>query len=305
MTFLLAVLVRATWTIRIGKRSLRISALALMLAVNALAILYLGTTAWANSQSCLDENDQIDSIRQMLASERKIAHAGGQVTGADGEVYKYTNCLEAFSRCIEDGVHFVELDFRLTTDKEIVCIHNWRKDFVKSDGTMAESAVSLEEFRQGRIRGGFTPMTMEDVASALQSHGDVYIVLDLKGSGEEVKEGYRLMAQEYPDLIPQLIPQFYHVSEYESLYALGYRAMIYTLYKTEEWERSEDALNEFAMRVRLVGITMGKRRALDDSFLSQVLGTGQPVYANTVDSPARQQKLYDRGVSAVYTNVVP
>ena len=50
---------------------------------------------------------------------------------------------------------------------------------------------------------------------------------------------------------------------------------------------------------------MGKRRALDDSFLSQVLGTGQPVYANTVDSPARQQKLYDRGVSAVYTNVVP
>ena len=241
----------------------------------------------------------------MLASERKIAHAGGQVTGADGEVYKYTNCLEAFSRCIEDGVHFVELDFRLTTDKEIVCIHNWRKDFVKADGTMAESAVSLEEFRQGRIRGGFTPMTMGDVASALQSHGDVYIVLDLKGSGEEVKEGYRLMAQEYPDLIPQLIPQFYHVSEYESLYALGYRAMIYTLYKTEEWERSEDALNEFAMRVRLVGITMGKRRALDDSFLSQVLGTGQPVYANTVDSPARQQKLYDRGVSAVYTNVVP
>ena len=305
MTFLLAVLVRATWTIRIGKRSLRISALALMLAVNALAILYLGTTAWASSQNCLDGNDQIDSIRQMLASERKIAHAGGQVTGADGEVYKYTNCLEAFSRCIEDGVHFVELDFRLTTDKEIVCIHNWRKDFVKADGTMAESAVSLEEFRQGRIRGGFTPMTMEDVASALQSHGDVYIVLDLKGSGEEVKEGYRLMAQEYPDLIPQLIPQFYHVSEYESLYALGYRAMIYTLYKTEEWERSEDALNEFAMRVRLVGITMGKRRALDDSFLSQVLGTGQPVYANTVDSPARQQKLYDRGVSAVYTNVVP
>lgn len=305
MTFLLAVCVRAFWTIRLGKRTVRISALALMLVVNALAIVYLGTAVLADSQSYLEEGDQIDRIREMLSEEKKIAHAGGQVIGEDGEVYKYTNCLEAFSRCVEDGVHFVELDLRLTTDKEIVCIHNWRKDFMKADGTMAQSAVSLEEFRQGSIRGSFTPMTMEDVALALREHPDSYIVVDLKGSEEEMVEGYRLLAQKYPDLMPQLIPQFYHVSEYDSLYELGFRSMIYTLYKTEEWERSESALNEFAMRVSLVGITMGKKRALDENFLSQVLATGQPVYANTVDNPARQQKLFDLGVSAVYTNVVP
>lgn len=303
ITVLLAARVRAYWTLRLRTRTVRISALVVMLIVNALALLYLGSDVFISSRRYLSEREQIDNIRNMLAREQRIYHAGGGVTGPDGIVYNYTNSREAFQQSLDRDEKFVELDFRFTTDGELVCIHNWKKDFVKPDGTLAEGQVSLEEFLQGKIQGHFTPMTVEEVAGAMREHPDLHIVVDLKG--DDVIEGYRVLAQKYPDLMPRLIPQFYHAVQFDYLYGLGYRAMIFTLYRTSEWERSEASLNSFAMRQMLVGITMGTYR-IDDggTFLRQVLKTRQPVYIHTVDDPARQQELFDMGVSAVYTNVL-
>ena len=358
VTCLLAVRVRAFWTIRIGRkraqagttggqengsgnRTIRISALAIMIILDLLLVIILGVTAYSRSRRYHAECDQISQIRTMLADEKRIYHAGGGVIGPDGQIYNYTNSLEAFQQSLERGVKFVELDFRFTTDGELVCIHKWNEDFVPEgaavvegaaeeatpaeeapegvavvegvvedeapeeeapeEGPQGNGAVSLDEFLRGKIRGVFTPMTVEDVAAAMREYPDLHIVVDL--TGDDVVRGYRMLAKRYPDLMPRLIPQFYHATQFNYLYSLGYRAMIFTLYRSGDWELSESALNSFAMRQMLVGITMGTYRVGDGSVVRQVLSTRQPVYIHTVDDPVRAQELFDMGVSAVYTNV--
>ena len=362
VTCLLAVRVRACWTIRIGRktapaekqtakadeqengtgnRTIRISALAVMIILDLLLVGILGVSAYSRSRRYHAECDRISQIRSMLAEEKRIYHAGGGIIGPDGQIYNYTNSMEAFQQSLDRGVKFVELDFRFSTDGELVCIHKWNEDFVPEgavpavsvpedaavaegapedaavaegaagdaadaeeapeEGPQGNGAVSLDEFLRGKIRGFFTPMTMEDVAAAMREHPDLHIVVDLKG--DDVVRGYRMLAKRYPDLMPRLIPQFYHATQFDYLYGLGYRAMIFTLYRSGDWELSEAALNSFAMRQMLAGITMGTYRVGDGSFVRQVLSTRQPVYIHTVDDPVRAQELFDMGVSAVYTNI--
>lgn len=301
LTVVLAVLVRAYWNIRIGKRCIMISALAVAVAVDLLILGWTTAQALAQSRRYHEAYEQVAPVRLLMEEEKRICHAGGSVTGADGKKYKYTNSLEAFRLSLERGARLVELDFRISTDGALVCIHKWKKDFIREDGTRSEEAVSLEEFRKGKIRGSFTPMTMEDVAKAMEEHPELYIVVDLKG--DDFFRGYRILAQEYPELMARMIPQFYHASQFDDLYSLGYRAMIYTLYRTSEWERSEAVLNSFAMRQVLAGITMGNYRVKDGGvFLRQVLKTREPVYVHTVDDPDRAHELFEMGVSAIYTN---
>lgn len=302
VTCLMALKVRAFWEIRIGKNKVRISALVILLLVDLLSVGYLGYEAYARSCRYHEERDQIASVRALLAQQKRIFHAGGEIAGPDGAVHRYTNSREAFQQCLDRGVCFVELDFRFTTDGEMACIHKWHEDFVKADGTLAGEAVSLEEFLQGKIQGCLTPMTVEDVAAAMREHPDLYIVVDLKG--EDVIRGYRILAKRYPDLITRMIPQFYHATQFNYLHNLGYRAMIFTLYRSGDWELTESALNSFTMRQMLVGVTMGTYRVGDGSLVRQVLKTRQPVYIHTVDDPALAQELYDMGVSAVYTNMI-
>lgn len=298
----LAVRVHAYWTFGTGKRRVTLSALAVMVLVNVLALCLLGADAFRQNRIYQESRDPVVRIRNMLSAEQRIYHAGGGIIGPDGSVCNYTNSLEAFEQSLEKGAHFVELDFRFTTDGALVCIHKWKKDFIKADGTRVEDAVSLEEFLQGKIRGFFTPMTVEDVARAMRKHPELYIVVDLKG--DDIINGYRILAKTYPDLMERMIPQFYHAEQFDYLYGLGYRAMIYTLYRTSAQERAKPQLNAFAMRRMLVGITMGTYRVKDGGvFLRQVLGTRTPVYVHTVDDPALARDLFRQGVSAVYTNV--
>ena len=137
VTCLMAVKVQAFWEIRIGKKKVRISALVILLLVDLLAVGYLGYEAYARSRRYHEERDQIASVRTLLAQQKRILHAGGEIVGPDGVVHRYTNSREAFQQCLDRGVCFVELDFRFTTDGEMACIHKWHEDFVKADGTMA------------------------------------------------------------------------------------------------------------------------------------------------------------------------
>ena len=241
VTCLMAVKVRAFWEIRIGKKKVRISALVILLLVDLLAVGYLGYEAYARSRRYHEERDdgQLEGVRDTHAEyiPELFLDEAEKIVGPDGVVHRYTNSREAFQQCLDRGVCFVELDFRFTTDGEMACIHKWHEDFVKADGTLAGEAVSLEEFLQGKIQGCLTPMTVEDVAAAMREHPDLYIVVDLKG--EDVIRGYRILAKRYPDLITRMIPQFYHATQFNYLHNLGYRAMIFTLYRSGDWELTE------------------------------------------------------------------
>ena len=81
-----------------------------------------------------------------------IAHAGGVIDG-----HPYTNSLEAVQASVRDGFRYIELDLRLTTDKRLVAVHDWEELNTLTHGT-GKGPLSLEEFKQRRIYGQYTPL---------------------------------------------------------------------------------------------------------------------------------------------------
>ena len=310
--YLLFLRVRVWWTIRLRRKTVSIGAAPLVLVLVIAVTAVVAAGAYRENSRYQAERDHTLKLRRMLASEKKIIHACGEITGPDGEVYDYTNSREALEQTLSKGAHFVEIDFAFTSDKKLVCIHNWKKDFVKADGTMVESAATWEEFTKGSILGFFSTMTLEDLVQILQDHPDVYIVMDVKAA--EMLRGYRYMAKflsgKYPEMLPRMIPQFYHASQYEYLYGCGYRTMIFSLYRSGVWEYSYSALDGIIKRKLLLGVTFRQRylhggregEQVPDDLLQRVLSSRNPVYVHTIDDPDDQQEAYGMGVTAVYTN---
>ena len=295
--------IRARWVLRFGERRLKIGTFP-VLAACVLCVFLVGFGKAVPKVRNYHQNDeQLATVRSLLAQSGKIIHAGGAVTGSDGETYTYTNSLEAFEKNAAAGATFIEMDFRLTSDGHLVCIHNWKKEFRDADGNKVENAVTLDEFLKGSSFGQFTLMTLEDLAEEMRKFPDVHLVVDIKGQDME-KEGYARIAEECSDMMDRIIPQMYHTSQYEWLRNMGYSSIIYSLYKTKKWERSELNLDSFVMKYQLVGITMGKRKANREAFYNRVKALGLPIYVNTVDDPTEAQAYYQKGVDALYTNRV-
>lgn len=117
--------------------------------------------------------DSTKSISPDLSSPKYfIAHATGSLCG-----YVYINSRESLESSLENGYQLIEVDLDYTSDSVLVCVHDW-EDFNKAtihdiswrDSTQFLRVPSLEEFRQRKIYGNYTPLTLEDVIAIRQQH---------------------------------------------------------------------------------------------------------------------------------------
>ena len=92
-----------------------------------------------------------------------VIHAGGVVGGDVG-----TNSLESLNNSFYNGYRYIELDFNFTTDGHLVCVHDWQKNYFGSDYNF-KGAVSLEEFKQLKIEGKYTPLTLKTLEDWLMN----------------------------------------------------------------------------------------------------------------------------------------
>ena len=94
-----------------------------------------------------------------------IAHATGSIYG-----YVYVNSKESLINSIENGYQLIEVDLDKTADGVLVCVHDW-EDFNKAsipniswrDSCLFLRTPTLKEFKQRKIYGQFTPLTLNDV----------------------------------------------------------------------------------------------------------------------------------------------
>lgn len=78
--------------------------------------------------------------------------------------YTYTNSLEAVNYAISQGIKYIELDLCLTDDGHLVCAHDWNHfRSITNQDTIADIAMSVEEFKRAKIYGKYTPMTIDDI----------------------------------------------------------------------------------------------------------------------------------------------
>ena len=105
---------------------------------------------------------------------RTIAHALGGMDGND-----YLNSREGFLFMYEQGVRLFELDLSRTSDGVWVCRHNWNDSMGQWDGN-GKKVLTEKEFRQSKIYGKYTPMTLEDFFLLLKDYPDAYVLIDSK-----------------------------------------------------------------------------------------------------------------------------
>ena len=252
-----------------------------------------------------DERTLPAGLSELREDIRYIVHAAGRLEGVDTEgnlrIYDGSNSLEGLMQCSEAGARFVELDFNFTSDGELVCLHDWYKQYAPE--ITDYEALTLEEFLDASIYRNFTPICLEDVAEWLRDNPDSYIITDIK---DDNPRGLAKIADDYPELKNRFIVQIYAEEEYDVARELGFDYIIYTLYRLD-WAGKTDwrHLDEFEAEHPLVGYTFNYT-LIDDAagYLDGMLSIGVPLFIHTVNGDEEQEKYFEMGINGIYTDEV-
>ena len=226
-----------------------------------------------------------------------IVHAGGAYQGLTS-----TNSLEAATAAYDAGMRYIELDFSLTSDGEPVCLHDWNTA-VLPGYTDEAFPLSLEEFTDAAIYGQLTPLTLDALADFVSSRGDVFIITDTKDDNLTV---LGILAERYPELLPQFLPQIYDEAELPAVQALGFEYVIYTLYATD-WDTKLDAerVAAFAAENGIWCITFPYELTEIEGYVDALLQSGVPLYTHTLNEPEEIAAQLALGITGVYVDVYP
>lgn len=223
---------------------------------------------------------------------KRVAHSGGSI---DGLVY--TNSLEALDEN-KPFFDFFELDFSLTSDDELVCLHSWGEDVHNHIfGRVLESPVSLSDFEQLNEAGQLTACTISSLSVWLEQNPEKFIVSDIKALGRNVELLTRLQ-NENPTLAAKFIPQAYNFQEAAQLNEAGFERVILTTYRMGQFE--ENDFLEAASQTPLYAVTMTSGQA--GSLSSELNRLGIPTYVFTVNDVGWFARLRELAVSNIYTN---
>ena len=164
---------------------------------------------------------------------------------------------------------------------------------------------TLEEFLNIRYLNRYTPITAQELIDWLSSHSDVRLITDFKNDNVTGLETLAEMAGAYPGLLDQIYPQIYHQSEYYPVRSLGYKNVIYTLYR-QHYDIRKDAagIAAFAADHPLAAVTVPiaivDQQGTD--YVNAINQVNVPLYVHTVNGIQDIRKYQDMGVYGVYTD---
>lgn len=227
-----------------------------------------------------------------------IAHAGGGLPAGI-----YTNSQQAMDRAYEHGIRLIEVDLSWTSDDRLVLIHDWgrsRAEWFWSRWWMPPSladrfasAPDHADFMSDTMRSGLSQMDLAALLEWLRAHPGARIVTDVKSDN---MRALTLIAREAPDLMGSIIPQIYAPEELGPVHELGFRDVIFTIYRSQ---LSADEIVAFAAEAHLLATTIPLERT---SELSPRLAKSGQLFVHTTNHPATAAALRDLGVDAIYTD---
>lgn len=216
-----------------------------------------------------------------------IAHAGGAVFG-----YRLTNSLEALEQAYENGFRFFELDFALTSDRHLVCIHDWDSMGERLLGYPGRRTLS--EFRKGPVMEDLTLLDITDVLSWLEEHPGCYIITDGKTENPEV---LKIIHDRSGQLRSRFIPQIYSFEEYDTAQKYGFTNIILTLYQ----RGSSAGVADFVEEHSLWAVTMPES-LLTEELLKSLNRLGTASYVHSVNDRSFFEEWKDKGLTGIYTD---
>ena len=210
----------------------------------------------------------------------RIAHSGG---GFENQTY--TNSIEALEANKKNFLLF-ELDFFVTEDNKVVCEH---------DGN--ENLKSFEKFEKYINKNElYKQCTYLSLHKWLKDNPEKIIVTDFKNRNID---GLNFLSKNFEDYKFRFIPQIYHPNEYQKVKKLGFKNIIWTLYR---YGNSNEAVILFANKMKLFAVAMPPPRAR--SGLAILLKEKNiKTYVHTINSIREYYKYYKvYKVDQIYTD---
>ena len=170
----------------------------------------------------------------------RVAHAGGGFKNKT-----YTNSIDALEENKEDFLFF-EIDFYLTEDNKVVCSHDHSHN-LKSFKNFNSYIKTNKEFKE---------CTFITLRKWLYENPNKIIITDFKNKNIE---GLKFISENFLDFSDRFIPQIYHPKEYHRVKKLGFKNIIWTLYK---YNKSNDSVLLYTDKMDLFAVTMNRSRAV-------------------------------------------
>ena len=265
-----------------------------------LLLLILGLLlAFAVRPVALSAGREVENLRGAIREQKQIVHAGGALRTQTGDEVIYTNSLDALQNLYDAGNRFCEIDIRETSDGVLICAHGDEERLANGSDLSAgaESAAFLSE----RLFGEFQPMSVEMLAAYMREHPDLVIITDAQGDNLDIS---RKIAEGWPDLRDRFIIQIYHEREYDPIREMGFRNLIYTLYRADDEERNLWEIAHFAETHELVGVTIQKEQFYSMKNRIAMAHCGVPFMFHTVNDASEIEAMLRKPyVAAVYTDL--
>jgi glycerophosphoryl diester phosphodiesterase len=226
------------------------------------------------------------------ASLPSVAHAGGEFA-----MTRLTNSLDALNA--NSPFHdLFEIDLSWTSDRKLVCLHDWEESFAYRFGTKTEAPLTEAEFTRRLAEA--TPerpenCTLTSLAQWLRSNPGKRVVTDLK---QDNIPGLQLIADSYPDLLDRFLPQAFQPEEIAQIKAMGFPEVIWTLYR---YGGDEAKVIETLKQNPVYALTMSEDRAETGLGKLVMQATGIRSYVHTINDPALAACYASKGISGVYT----
>jgi glycerophosphoryl diester phosphodiesterase len=227
----------------------------------------------------------------------RIAHAGGWV---DRTIF--TNSLQALDHNLKRGFKYFELDLSYTKDRQLVCIHDFELTWKRLTRLQPQERPTLEMFQsQMRDHCKVTPCTIETLAAWMKKNPSAIIITDVKDDG--YMEALKTISMKLPNFADRVIPQVFFPEDYAKAKQLGYKQVIWTLYRYNG--TNEDVLKWVDTFLGPFAITMPKERALA-GLSAQLAQKGIPSYVYTINDWKEAFDLMRRyKVTNIYTDLLP
>ncbi|MCI5147220.1 MAG: hypothetical protein D3923_17260, partial [Candidatus Electrothrix sp. AR3] len=213
----------------------------------------------------------------------------------------YTNSYDALNLNLKKGFKYFEIDFSYTVDNQLVCLHDWKDSFKRSFGFFKEKKPTLAEFKQlVQEKSKFKKCTLDGLAVWMKENPSAYIITDIKPENRKFHNALRIIAETLPDSLNRVIPQIYYPKQIKKVKKLGFKQIIWTLYRY-----AGDDAEVLAMVDTLeppLAVTMPHERGLT-ALPKKLQEKGVPSYVHTINGQAEKDLLLGAyHVTEIYTD---
>ena len=220
-----------------------------------------------------------DDIKSRYYDAKVIPHALGNIENID-----YTNSKEALEKSLSHKMNLLEADVCFTSDNVPVMAHE-----------IAPETPS-EEFLKTKIKGKFTPLSLDDIFNYMRNNPDLNIILDSKN--EDTIKTAEYIKTNAKDIIDRFIIQTGYKRDCKKILKI-YPFKIH-------WNFSIDGnVNyrlAFLIRNKIHSASISPKMVKNHKTLCYLNKYNIKAYAYTINDEKIANELYKKGVWGIITD---